>query len=139
MRRDVFETSGGFDDGLIAWGGTDAELSLRLWTLGYECILIPGVPVGHLFRSGFPYSLPRYAYPHNILRIASVHFNERRLARVVEQVQNWPGFPDAFAHFVASDAWRRRDQLRSRRRYDDEWFCRRFGIDVFDRPSKEEL
>jgi GT2 family glycosyltransferase len=139
MRRDVLEACAGFDDGLIAWGGADAELSLRLWSLGYECLLIPEVPVGHLFRSRFPYSLPRHAYPHNLLRIASVHFNEHRLARVIEHLQARPGFPAAFARFVQSDAWRRRDELRSRRRHDDEWFCERFGIDVFDRTPKEAL
>jgi GT2 family glycosyltransferase len=137
MRRDVLERCAGFDDGLIAWGGADLELSLRLWTLGYECVLIPAVAVGHLFRSRLPYSLPRHAYPHNLLRIASVHFGRHRLARVVEQLRTWPGFPAALARFVESDALRRRDRVRSRRCHDDQWFCERFGIDVFDRAPKE--
>jgi GT2 family glycosyltransferase len=138
MRRDVLETSAGFDEGLIRWGGADVELSLRLWSLGYECVLIPDVRVGHLFRSRLPYSLPRYAYPHNLLRIASIHFSEHRLARVAERLKGWPGFPAALARLVASDVWQRRDELRSRRRRDDEWFCERFEIDVFDRTPKEE-
>jgi GT2 family glycosyltransferase len=138
MRGDVFRDCWGFDGGLIAWGGADSELSLRLWTLGYECILVPGIAVGHLFRRRLPYSLPRYAYAHNLLRIASVHFGRHRLARVVEQLRTWPGFPAALARFVESDALRRRDEFRSRRRHDDEWFCERFGIEVFDRAPKEE-
>jgi GT2 family glycosyltransferase len=138
MRRDVLEATAGFDEGLIRWGGADVELSLRLWSLGYECMLIPSIRVGHLFRSRLPYSLPRHAYPHNLLRIASIHLSEHRLARVAEELRRWPSFAGALARFVASDAWRRRDELRSRRRHDDEWFCKRFGIDVFDRKQKEE-
>ena len=138
MRRDVLEATAGFDEGLIRWGGADVELSLRLWSLGYECVLIPSVRVGHLFRSRLPYSLPRYAYAHNLLRIASIHLSERRLARVIEELRRWPSFAGALARFVDSDAWRRRDELRSRRRRDDQWFCERFGIDVFDRKPKEE-
>jgi GT2 family glycosyltransferase len=138
MRRDVFEASGGFDEGLIRWGGADVELSLRLWSLGYECMLIPDVRVGHLFRSRLRYSLPRDAYPHNLLRIASIHLSEHRLARVADELRRWPSFPGALARFVASDVWRRRDDMLARRRHDDDWFCERFGIDVFENPPKEE-
>jgi GT2 family glycosyltransferase len=55
MRRTVFAAVGGFDPGLDLWGSEDAELSVRLWTLGYECLVLPGLEVAHLFRRDRPY------------------------------------------------------------------------------------
>src|SRR5262249_12162431 len=49
MRRDVFAATGGFDCGMRQLGGNDNELSLRLWLLGYELLIVPAVEVGHLF------------------------------------------------------------------------------------------
>ena len=53
MRREVFERCEGFDEGLSRWGAEDLELSLRLWTLGYQCLVVPEVEVAHLFRERF--------------------------------------------------------------------------------------
>lgn len=138
MRRDVLQESGGFDDGLVGWGGNDVELSIRLWMLGYECVVVPSVHVAHLFRSRFPYVLPAEAVVHNFLRIGCVHFNEPRLARLVDRLSQQNRFGEALARFVAGDGWRRREEVRLRRLYDDDWFCSRFGIDVFDQRKKED-
>src|SRR5690349_20726532 len=55
MRREVFEETGGFDAGLLLWGGEDLELCARLWMLDYPCLVLPTVRVAHLFRSQSPY------------------------------------------------------------------------------------
>ena len=57
IRRDVFLACGGFDRNLVQWGSEDAELSLRLWLLGYELRVVPAVVVGHLFRERHPYAV----------------------------------------------------------------------------------
>lgn len=137
FRRDVFETTGGFDDGCIEWGSEDAEISVRLWTLGYRCMLVPSVRVAHLFRTAFPYSLSAEAPTHNRLRMASVHLSRERVARVVDELRSRPSFPAAVARFVESDAVRRRADVQARRRYDDSWFCEHFGIDAFHRTREE--
>ena len=132
MRRDVFEATGGWDEGLVGWGYADSELALRLWTLGYECVVVPAVCVAHLFRRAFPYRLPTDAVTHNLLRVAGVHFAPARFAQVVRGLTDRRDFAAALARFVESDALRRLEDVRARRRYDDDWFCKRFGIDVFD-------
>ena len=129
VRRDRFVEAGGFDPGLILWGSEDAELCLRFWLLGYECLLVPEVDVSHLFRTSHPYAIDWEMVLHNMLRVAVVHFGAERIRRVVECVAGNSAFPAAFARLAAGDAWARRDQLRAARRHDDDWFFRRFGME----------
>jgi glycosyltransferase involved in cell wall biosynthesis len=137
LRREVFEAAGGFDDGLVGWGGEDVELSVRLWTAGYRCVVVPTIRVAHLFRTRFPYDLAADAPTHNLLRIAAVHLSPARLAKVVAHLRARPAFPEALARFVAGDGARRRETVRAQRRFDDDWFCRTFDIDAFDRNGRE--
>src|SRR4029450_7352953 len=55
MRRDVFAATGGFDDSIRQLGGNDNEVSVRLWLLGYELLIVPAIEVGHLFRTTIPF------------------------------------------------------------------------------------
>jgi GT2 family glycosyltransferase len=128
LRREVFAAVGGFDPGMVLYGTEDAELCLRLWTLGYECILVPGVTVGHLFRAAHPYAVSWEAMLHNVLRLSVVHFGPERTQRVVAALTGNDAFPAAFARLAASDACERRATVRATRRYDDDWFCERFGM-----------
>jgi len=128
MRRDVFEACGGFDEGLSIWGGEDAELSLRLWLLGYECLLVPEVEVAHFFRDRFPYQLDWTTLLHNSLRLGVLHFGPARLERLVACLTSNPAFPAAFARLAEGDTWSRREQLRRVRLHDDDWFFDRFDI-----------
>ena len=129
MRREVFAASGGFDPGLVLWGMEDAELSLRLWTLGYECRLVPAVEVEHLFRPAHPYRLDWETLFHNMLRVAVVHFSAERTRRLVSTLTTNSAFSGAFARLADSDTWTRRAAVREARRHDDEWFFRRFGME----------
>jgi len=129
MRRKVFQATGGFDSGLISWGSTDNEMSLRLWLLGYELWLAPQAEAAHLFREEPPYALENSAVLHNILRLAFVHFGERRIAQVVDAFRTQDAFPVALAEVLRGDVSERRRELASRRLYDDDWFFRRFGPD----------
>jgi hypothetical protein len=134
MRREVFVEIGGFDAGLLRWGYEDAELSLRLWTSGYECVVVPNGEVRHLFRSRFPYALEPWLFVHNQLRVAMVHFAEHRVAQLVSRLQPNNEFPRALASVLESDVWSRRERVRASRHFDDSWFLDRFDIRVFDSP-----
>jgi GT2 family glycosyltransferase len=130
MRREVFESAGGFDAGFQGWGGEDSELSLRLWLLGYECLVVPSVEVGHLFRQRFHYDVDMATCLHNNLRLAVVHFGERLLERTFARHAGDSSFPSALAQVVEGDVFETRRRLRERRQRDDEWFFGRFGIPV---------
>jgi GT2 family glycosyltransferase len=128
-RRDLFEAIGGFDAGMDLWGSEDGEMSLRLWSLGYECLLVPAVEVAHLFRSKHPYAVDWEPVLHNMLRMAFVHFNRERLRRIVEKFAANASFPAALARVATGDVWLRRAALEAERTRDDDWFFRRFGMD----------
>jgi hypothetical protein len=126
MRRDVFEATGGFDGQLAGCGGEDAELSLRLWLLGYRCVVVPDVVVAHKFRATRPYDMDGSVIPHNLLRIGTVHFGTDRLAGLVRCLARSPQFPAAFAQVVDGDGAARRSELRATRTHDDDWYFERF-------------
>jgi GT2 family glycosyltransferase len=128
MRREVFDRVGGFDEGLIRWGGADSELTFRLWALGYECRVVPTVRVEHLFRSVFPYLVDATAVLHNLLRIAVVHFDDARLRDVIEAQRGNPLFPAAMARVLASDVSQRRAAMRAGRVLEDDAFFERFRM-----------
>jgi GT2 family glycosyltransferase len=128
IRRETFRAVGGFDRGMVRWGSEDAELSLRLWLLGYRAVLVPTVEVAHLFRAQPPYPVSWIAPLHNMLRTALVHFGEPRTARVVEALKGYRDFSAALAQAVRGDAAVRRAELSGLRVRDDDWFFHGFEI-----------
>lgn len=127
-RRDVLDVCGGFDEGLSVWGGEDMELSLRLWLLGYECLIVPEVEVAHFFRERLPFEFDWTTMLHNLLRLGVVHFGPARLKRLVACLASSPAFPAAFTQLAEGDTWLRREQFRAVRQHDDDWFFNRFDI-----------
>lgn len=118
MRRDAFELSGGFDEGMYRWGSEDAELSLRLWLSGYRCRVIPDSKVGHLFRKRFPYEVDWSGVIYNALRMAVVHLPEASVEKVLGHYHQRPAFGRAWARLIESDTWVRRDAVAAGRTRD---------------------
>ena len=129
MTRDIFDAVGGFDDGMDVWGSEDTEMRLRLWCLGYECRLAPGIEVAHLFRKKHPYAVAWETVLHNNLRLGVTHFKPERLERMVDPMTPNTAFAAAFAKLATGDAGTRRAQLHARRVRDDDWFFQRFGME----------
>lgn len=129
MRRDVFERAGGgWDSSLQQRGNVDNEVSVRLWLLGYELLIVPDVLVRHRFRKTSPFPVGWPQYLHNRLRLAFVHFGPERLARVVSSLRNYPGFGEAMAMLIDGDAGARRRELFSLRARDDDWYFDKFRL-----------
>jgi GT2 family glycosyltransferase len=129
MRRDVFQRAGGgWDSGLHHRGNVDNEVSVRLWLLGYELLVVPEVLVRHRFRKSSPFPVGWPQYLHNRLRLAFVHFGPERLARVISSLRNYPGFGEAMALVVEGDAGARRRELFSLRTRDDDWYFDKFRL-----------
>jgi glycosyltransferase involved in cell wall biosynthesis len=127
MRRDVFAALGGFDPGMIMYGMEDPDLDIRLWTFGYECVLVPGVDVAHLFREDHPFQ-DWESLLHNILRYGTVHFGQDRLRRLIDCYSNDRTLPMALARVAASDAWARRREIQDARCHDDDWYFNKFQM-----------
>jgi GT2 family glycosyltransferase len=128
MRRDVFDATGGFDSGMRQLGGNDNELSLRLWLLGYDLLVVPTVEAGHLFRTRIPFDATWAAVVHNRLRTAFVHFRQERIERVVDALRAYEAFPSGLAMTAAGDVFARRALLHAQRQRSDDWFFEAFGL-----------
>ena len=129
MRKDTFQATGGFDEGMIRWGSEDTEMCLRLWLSGYQVWVAPAVDVAHLFRTDFPYQVDWTHVIHNKLRTAFLHFHSSRIAKVVDALRQREGFSEAMAKLVEGDYASRRVRLAAERKRDDEWLFAQFGFE----------
>ncbi len=127
IRREVFERTGGLDEGMLCWGSEDFEFSLRLWMMGYELRVAPEVEVAHLFRHDSPYDTESRWIRHNQLRTAYLHFSDERFERVKASIRPLPGYAEGYALFAGSSAPERRSHVRARRVHDDDWYFQEFG------------
>lgn len=127
MRRDVFAAIGGFDPGMIMFGMEDPDLDIRLWTFGYQCVIVPTVEVAHLFRRDHAF-LDWESFLHNMLRYATIHFGEERLKGLIKHYSHDSSLAPALARIASNDAPLRRRQIQSTRYYDDDWYFSRFDM-----------
>ncbi len=128
MRRETFDAAGGWDPGLLHRGGVDNELSVRLWTLGYDLYIAPGAICRHLFRARSPYHVGWPEFLHNRLRLAMTHFSAARMARVIAALSTHSHFGAAMELALAGGVGERRRELLARRVRTDNHYFRRFAI-----------
>lgn len=127
MRREVFERHGGFDEGLIRWGGMEHELGVRLWLQGLELWLVPRIDCSHYFRESRPFRPKWSGVIHNRLRLAHIHFSPERIQRVISALRDHEGFAEASRMLARSDFKQRRQELELTQCHDPEWFFDRFS------------
>jgi hypothetical protein len=101
---------------------------MRLWTLGYQCLVVPTVDVAHLFRTSHPYEINWTANLHNLLRVAIVNFSSERFRRVVACLKSHDALPTALAMLLDGDAYERRHKLHAIRKHDDDWYFKQFHM-----------
>jgi GT2 family glycosyltransferase len=128
MRRDTFDSIGGWDSGLLHRGGVDNEMSVRMWTLGYDLYVDPRVVCRHLFRKRSPYHVGWPEYLHNRLRLALAHFSAPRMASVLGALQHHQAFGAAMELAVENGITERRREMQDRRVRTDNQYFARFGI-----------
>lgn len=130
-RRDTFLEIGGFDEGLRRWGDEDTELCLRCWLLGFHVYLSPSAEVMHLFRPAHPYPVSYLGIAINKVRIAFMHWSKARFEKSLRMMLA-RGYPVLLAlayNLLDEGLWKKREEYLSRRKYDDDWFCKRFAIE----------
>ncbi|MFZ5961662.1 glycosyltransferase [Thalassococcus sp. BH17M4-6] len=128
VRAGTFHDIGGFDAGMTRWGSEDIEICLRMWVLGHEVRAVPQSLVYHLFRDKHPYAVQHEKILYNHLRMALLHFDEPRLARMLDHFQRNPGSPAALAHAYANGVVAERERLFAERVRDVDWLFDKFGI-----------
>lgn len=128
MRRDVFETAGGWDEGTFQRGCVDNEGCVRLWLFGFDLVVAPEIVVRHRFREKSPYPVGWPEYLNNRLRLAFAHLNPQRLGKVVAAQRRRPGFGEALLLVMEGGIAARRREMMARHVRDDDWYFERFGM-----------
>lgn len=130
----TFDEMGGYDDGMVLYGGAEPEFGLRAWLSGHPVVAVPDLLVWHRFKTqneinSFLEGL-RPAMTHNCLRFGALYLPDRLLWQMIRYHANVneETFPEAIARLESSDVWDRRDQLRRRLPHDFEWFSQTFGL-----------
>lgn len=128
ISRKTFYAINGFDAKLKTWGYDDQELSLKLWLFGYRCYIQPKVKILHYFRrSAPPYKLRRDEIHFNFLRMAFLHFNDHRIDKCKQLIHN-SNVEEIESQVLSSGALELRNQYFQQRKYDDDWYMKKFNI-----------
>lgn len=128
VRASTFRAIGGFDSGMTRWGSEDIEICLRMWLMGHVVQAVPASLVYHLFRDKHPYEVTPALVLYNHLRLALLHFDEPRLAKVLATFVQRPGSAEPLAKAYANGVVAERADLFARRTHDLDWLFTRFGI-----------
>ena len=131
LHHDTLKQAGAFDTAMPEWGSADLELCLRYWLLGYEVWVVPDVTVWRNFRKTNSGRVEAGDITSGLLRLAMLHFNQKRMAKVMAALKNEAKFDKAIAHVVDSDVWQQRAAFAASRVRDDEWLFNQFEDSCF--------
>ena len=84
VNREYFLSIGGYDPGLLVWGGEQYELSFKIWMCGGRIIWVPCSRVGHVYRFMVPYGFGKLVHGvkggdvinTNLKRVVETWFDE---------------------------------------------------------------
>ncbi|MCK8489512.1 glycosyltransferase [Paenibacillus sp. MBLB2552] len=128
VRRDIFRDMGGMEDGFIGKDLETAEISLRLWLQGGNCLYVPEVTLTQVFRQNFPYDNSGELWGVGLMTLAYLHFDEEFISVCREQVRRaYEGEPVNEEKLVELTSARREKQV-ALRKHDMRWFSERFGF-----------
>ncbi|CAH0389780.1 unnamed protein product [Bemisia tabaci] len=84
INREYFLELGGYDPGLLVWGGENFELSFKIWQCGGSIVWVPCSRVGHVYRGFMPYNFGALGAKHkgplitiNYKRVIETWFDEK--------------------------------------------------------------
>jgi len=124
IRRDVYDSAGGWDRGLLGWG-SDVSLSLRLWCLGYDLHHVIDARIAHLFRTKFPKNRPHVGwwqiYANQLRILASIATPEETADAEARLSKHGDALARAKQHLGATSATIPRLHLRLARSLTDYW------------------
>ena len=93
MSREFYWEIGGYDAGMIGWGGENLEMSFRVWQCHGRMDAIPCSHVGHIFRDTHPYFIPEDSHGRNTMRMAEVWMDSYKRLFYMHRVDLQNQFP----------------------------------------------
>lgn len=106
----VLRAAGGVDGSFDSAQAAVAELSVRLWRMGFRCCILPRVQAWSE-GGGEPQPGEGAQRLYDRLRIAALHFDAVRLQRFIDRTSGLPGYEQAAARLADSDVERRRASI----------------------------
>lgn len=129
VKKEAFDTIGGFERHFEVWGKEDEEISLKLWLFGYKIIVDSRVEVIHMFKITNSYGVTYTDFIYNFLCIAYSHFDSENLNKSLDMVKGSSSFAEALAKIMLNeDIFRQRKDYFSRRKFDANYFFNKFNI-----------
>ncbi|MCC3774546.1 glycosyltransferase family 2 protein [Streptomyces sp. UNOB3_S3] len=144
VERALFARLGGYDEGMVHYGGFEPEFSVRAWRAGAEIVHTTDIEITHRFKpreeAASFVGAARTALVHNCLRFGTAHLPESMILEMVRlHALEFPEhIREALVMLEERGAWRRREELAATLPHDFAWFVRRFGLlDQIGRPLPE--
>jgi hypothetical protein len=130
--RRVLAAAGGVDGCFCSSRAAVAELSVRLWRMGFHCCIAPQVQVWsgdalHDDDAGAPGGEREVERLHDRMRIAALHFDAARLSAFTDRARSLPEYARAAERLTASDVEHRRALLATLCAFPIERYYQRFA------------
>lgn len=124
-----FREIGGMEEGFLGKELETAEFSLRLWLLGGSCRFVDEVSLKVVYRQNYPSDDSGSKWGEDLLNIAYLHFNRKRIEGCRELVSMIFG-PEILQHEneILERTALSRGKYEERRIRDDSAFFQYFGI-----------
>lgn len=132
MNREYFLELGGYDPGLLVWGGENFELSFKIWQCGGSILWVPCSRVGHIYRAFMPYNFGKLAEKK---KGSLITLNYKRVVETwMDEYKEYFYIREPMARYLdsgdISEQLALRDRLKCR---SFKWFMENVAYDV---PSK---
>jgi hypothetical protein len=131
LNRRVLAAAGGVDGGFSSPQASMAELSVRLWRMGFHCRIVGQVQVWREADPGEDAGVAADlddAELYDRLRIAALHLGGERLRAFTARARQLPSYRLAAERLAASDVERRRAALAAVCAFPIERYFERFAL-----------
>jgi GT2 family glycosyltransferase len=132
--RALFERIGGYDSGMVLYGGAEPEFGVRAWLAGFQVVALPQLRVCHRFKNDSERDRHieehRTCMVHNCLRFGLLYLSDLASLQMLRHFAMI--FPEhmveATRMIEESDVWQRREFLSNRLEHDFRWFINHFNL-----------
>jgi glycosyltransferase involved in cell wall biosynthesis len=134
INKKQFLKIGGYDSGMILYGGAEPEFSVRSWLSGAQIISVPDLTINHRFKQKnevkpFLEEL-KTVMVHNSLRFGSLYLSELGILQMIRYYSlTYPNeAQEAIKLLYMSNVWKRRKFLQASLIHDFYWFVKYFNL-----------
>ncbi len=134
ISRGLYLRLGGYDPGMLTYGGAEPEFGVRAWLSGAQIVALPDLVVWHRFKprpevDAFIETV-RERLVHNGIRFGLLYLSEAASLQMLRlYARQFPSCAQKGIRLVAqSDVWMRRRHLERNLRHDFRWFVSRFDL-----------